>query len=337
MTAAIYLDIFSISSPISKFLQSPSLNYLTAFNMINNLHKEIRSRRDNADSIFINLYSKVKHFITEINKELELNSSNFTIKNDFNEGKSVGRVSKKKKMSGEEATDERPNMSLIDRFKIETFNYIHDICVNSLDKRFISNTKLLSDCVCLDPKNFNSIKNEVPANALLELSILTSIDRNTLAYELQQFALQFNSITKTFEATFTNLTEDSQFPIYEHELDLDEDQESVIDSSNNCKTCNNCLRCAFNVLYNIVQQSGCFNNIYYAYKFVLTLPCTQVTCERTFSKLKNIKTKLRSTISQDTMEALLLMNIERNVEIDKESVIDCIAKSSNELSKFLLN
>jgi len=65
--------------------------------MINNLHKEIRSRRDNADSIFINLYSKVKHFITEINKELELNSSNFTIKNDFNEGKSVGRVSKKKK------------------------------------------------------------------------------------------------------------------------------------------------------------------------------------------------------------------------------------------------
>jgi len=72
--------------------------------------------------------------------------------------------------------------------------------------------------------------------------------------ELQQFALQFNSITKTFEATFTYLTEDSQFPIYEHELDLDEDQASVIDPSNNCKTCNNCLRCAFNVLHNIVQQ-----------------------------------------------------------------------------------
>ncbi|CAI6370942.1 unnamed protein product [Macrosiphum euphorbiae] len=99
--------------------------------MINNFHKEIRSRRDNADSIFINLYSKVKHFITKINKELELNSSNFTIKNDFNKGKSVGRVSKKKKMSGEEATDERPNISPTDRFKIETFNYIHDICANS--------------------------------------------------------------------------------------------------------------------------------------------------------------------------------------------------------------
>jgi len=29
----------------------------------------------------------------------------------------------------------------------------------------------------------------LPANVLLELSILTTIDRNTLAYELKQFAL----------------------------------------------------------------------------------------------------------------------------------------------------
>jgi len=42
-------------------------------------------------------------------------------------------------MPGEEATDERPKMSLTNRFKFETFNYIHDICANSLDTRFISN------------------------------------------------------------------------------------------------------------------------------------------------------------------------------------------------------
>ena len=89
------------------------------------------------------------------------------------------------------------------------------------------------------------------------------------------------------------------------------------------------------MLHNIVQHSGCFNNIYYTYKFVLTLPCTQVTCERTFSKLKNIKTKLRSNISQETMEALLLMNIERDFEIYTEYVINFVGKSSNELSKLL--
>lgn len=223
--------------------------------MISNLHKEIRFRRDrdNADSVFINLYSNVKNFIIEINKEQESNNSNFTVKNDFNKGKSVGRVSKIKNMPGEEATDERPNISVTDRFKVETFNYIHDIFANSLNKRFINNSKLLSDCICLDPKNFSSIKDEIPANALLELSLLTNIDRNTLACELQQFALQFNSITKTFKDTFISITEESQPLIYDHELDSDQDQESYVDSSNNCKLCNRCLRCAFNVLHEIVQ------------------------------------------------------------------------------------
>lgn len=99
-----------------------------------------------------------------------------------------------------------------------------------------------------------------------------------------------------------------------------------------CKVCNNCLRCAFNILH---EQSCSFNNIYYAYKFVLTLPCTQVTCERTFSKLKNIKTKLRSLISQDIMETLLLINIERDFIVDKDMVINNVAKSSTELTRIL--
>jgi hypothetical protein len=51
--------------------------------MIKNLYKEIRSKRDNADSIFIKHYSEIKHLIIKINKELELNGSNFTIKNYF--------------------------------------------------------------------------------------------------------------------------------------------------------------------------------------------------------------------------------------------------------------
>jgi len=86
-------------------------------------------------------------------------------------------------------------------------------------------------------------------------------------------------------------------------------------------TCNNCLsrlRCAFNIMYEIV----------------LTLLYTKVTCERTFSKLKNIKTKLRTLISQDSMGALLMINIERI--INKEIVVKTIAKSSSELSRLLI-
>jgi len=120
-----------------------------------------------------------------------------------------------------------------------------------------------------------------------------------------------------------------------HGSESDSEGEQFIKESLDCKVCNNCLRCAFNILYDMVQQSCSFNNIYYAYKFVLTLPCTQVTCKRTFSKLKNIKTKLRFLISQDIMETLLLINIERDFTVNKDIVINNVAKSSTELTRIL--
>lgn len=60
LTAAIYLDIFTISSPVSKFLQSRSLNYLIAFNMTTNLLNQIKEKRKNGDEIF----NKLECFIT---------------------------------------------------------------------------------------------------------------------------------------------------------------------------------------------------------------------------------------------------------------------------------
>ena len=76
-----------------------------------------------------------------------------------------------------------------------------------------------------------------------------------------------------------------------------------------------------------------------AYKFILTMPSTQVTCERVFSKLKTIKSRLRSTIGQDLLESLLLMNIERTFFItnsEYDLIIDEIASQSAELKRLLI-
>lgn len=223
---------------------------------------------------------------------MESNNCELLIKDDFKKDKLIG---KKKVMPGDRAKDERSSIPANDLFKIETYNYINDIFINSLNKRFLNNSKLLKDCICLDPKHFNNIKNNIPADALVELSRLTNIDRNTLVEELQQFAIHFDRITKSLRDTFCVLNDNLQSPIDEYEPNIDL-EDLYNDPSNNCKKCNNCLKCAFNIAHDIIQQSGSFNNIYFAYKFILTLPCTQVTCERTFSKLKIIKTKLRSTI-----------------------------------------
>jgi len=63
-----------------------------------------------------------------------------------------------------------------------------------------------------------------------------------------------------------------------------------------------------------------FQNIFIILKEFLTIPVTSSSCERTFSKLNFIKTKLRSTMQQDRLDALLTISIEQesayNINID---------------------
>ena len=64
--------------------------------------------------------------------------------------------------------------------------------------------------------------------------------------------------------------------------------------------------------------------LYQAYKVILTLFVIQVGCERTFSKLRYVKNRLRNQLSKDRMDFLLLMCVERVVllRISNHTVID---------------
>lgn len=90
------------------------------------------------------------------------------------------------------------------RFKVETYNYILDIMVHSIEKTFTSNSELLKYCICLDPKNSSTIKKRLPDNSLSKLANLTNIKIHILFTELQQFAIQFDAITKTFNEAISN-------------------------------------------------------------------------------------------------------------------------------------
>lgn len=79
------------------------------------------------------------------------------------------------------------------------------------------------------------------------------------------------------------------------------------------KKCNNCVPCTFKMLYTFNLHSASYSNLYLLYKYTLTLACTQVYCERSFSKLKIIKTRLRSSLSQQNLNDLLLISIENDL------------------------
>ena len=74
------------------------------------------------------------------------------------------------------------------------------------------------------------------------------------------------------------------------------------------------------------------------YAIISAIPISSCTAERSFSALKRVKTRLRSTMVQERLEGLLLLSVDRKIllTLTKESVIDSFAHSSSHLSSALL-
>ncbi|KAK4720458.1 hypothetical protein R3W88_010691 [Solanum pinnatisectum] len=62
---------------------------------------------------------------------------------------------------------------------------------------------------------------------------------------------------------------------------------------------------------NQIKRLDSFPNAYIAYRIMLTIPITVALAERSFSKLKIIKSYLRSTMSQEILSGLAILSIEK--------------------------
>jgi hypothetical protein len=80
---------------------------------------------------------------------------------------------------------------------------------------------------------------------------------------------------------------------------------------------------AIDVLDYIKRMNCCFANAWIAYRVLLTIPVTVASAERSFSKLKLIKSYLRSTMSQERLNGLAMISIEKNMleKLDFSSLI----------------
>ncbi|XP_029340951.1 uncharacterized protein LOC103309313 [Acyrthosiphon pisum] len=68
-------------------------------------------------------------------------------------------------------------------------------------------------------------------------------------------------------------------------------------------------------------------NIEMAIRIFLSIPVTTASCERSFSKLKLIKTYLRSTMAEERLSSMAILSIETEIasKLDYEEVIDKFA------------
>ena len=83
-----------------------------------------------------------------------------------------------------------------------------------------------------------------------------------------------------------------------------------------------------------IKTLDSFPNVYIAYRILLTIPVTVATAERSFSKLKLLKSYLKSTMLQDRLNELAILSIESEVLelLDYKTLInDFAAKKARRL------
>ncbi|XP_062011911.1 uncharacterized protein LOC133728519 [Rosa rugosa] len=84
------------------------------------------------------------------------------------------------------------------------------------------------------------------------------------------------------------------------------------------------------------KEMDMFPNILVAYRILLTVPVTVASAERSFSKLKLLKSYLRTTMTQDRLNGLAILSIEKNMlkNVEVEHIIDDFASKNARRSHF---
>jgi len=170
------------------------------------------------------------------------------------------------------------------------------------------------------------------------------IDRDILISEYLQFCNNFSEIEssvllpKTLHNSLISCNDqnDEECLIdYDHDIDMDDDKDDDKERIEQNKT-NMASTLQIFKIFSIANLANVFPNLYYVLKLSVTLPVTSCCVERRFSKLKLIKTKLRTSMIQDQLENLIKISCERDIQPNIENIIISMAGKSSVLTKCLI-
>ena len=171
----------------------------------------------------------------------------------------------------------------------------------------------------MDPRRFTEISGDgLPKESLETISRLTGLDSAKLRAELATFVRDFPSLTRTLHNEYQRCNVSNEdLEIDDDGSDSDNEQTKEKDDDELPKPCigccKKCLLCCYKVLHRFSLNASSFSNLFVAYEYLFTLSFSQVSCERAFSKLKIVKTRLRSSLGNEKLESFMLMCIETDL------------------------
>jgi len=83
-------------------------------------------------------------------------------------------------------------------------------------------------------------------------------------------------------------------------------------------------------IFEYVREVDCYPDVSVAYRILFTVPVTVASDERTFSYLKLLRNYMRSTMSQEKLNGLAILYIEKKLldEIDIDTMVTGFASKN---------
>lgn len=261
--------IFSITTPVSNYLQSKSIDFIEAIGLVDVAKNRLYDLRN--ESQCEELINEAKTFA----KAQKLTEQNF---------KEV-RLRKKKVMPGELSKDETSSRAQ-DVFRTNVYYKVLDVIINSIESRFKDSKEIMKDLCLLSPERLLSYgKNsgkQLPDDAFEKLeNWIHGIDLNALRVEYMAFSSSLHELIQGFE--LQKVHENKSFKPTQSSDDYSSNLSDSSEEQFNDKEIN--TEKILNILssYNLLSA---FPNLYQAYKSLGTIPVSSASAERNFSKVK---------------------------------------------------
>lgn len=242
MTAFIFINIFKILGPLSRYLQNKCMNLIKAQDLVNGALKDLKLIQRN----FIRLKPDAHNFISNVNKKFDKHNTVIFVEKEFPKIRSRHR----KKLFGEKTKDE-PIISPEKKFMVEVYNVILDQTIFSIENKFLRNNLLYKDLNFLSPKNFEDLQNiDLPPNALKNIHEIIHKFDSDISYD--RLRAEFHSFCKNWKVLRQSLPETFEVQGDESDVDYDpKDGNEITVNKLECKSCKNCVVCCFQHPYEV--------------------------------------------------------------------------------------
>lgn len=308
MTLHIIADIFTVTLPISKVLQSISLDKAMAATTIEHAISKLKLKRENAETVFASIYAEAMEVIEDLDMDPP--------------------VLPRKHINTVKTAEQH--------IRINVFIPFVDNIINDLIDRFDQNYLDLFDLNTLLPVCFFklpfAVSEQKKENGFIKVEFNSDIDAH-LKYTETETVTQVTNITANVSKPLNIRQSKPCLKAFEKLLKAEVEswqlywKEFVIKEKK--------LPVKIEIVLDHCDSTA-FEHINECLSILSVWPVSIATAERTFSTLRRLKTWIRSTTKQQRLNGLALMHMNRDINLNVADVIDVFAQKKSRKLDFLL-